>query len=39
LNMSAKDKQIIEEQFMTLYMRDDVLKSLLGPDPTSLSLF
>lgn len=38
-NMSAKDKQVIEEQFMTLYMRDDVLKQVLGADPSNLSLF
>jgi len=38
-HMSAKDKRVLEEQFMALYERDPVLKQVLGADPTALSLF
>ena len=38
-HMSAKDKRVLEEQFMTLYERDPVLKQVLGADPAALSLF
>ena len=37
--MSAADTQTIEEQVNALYERDPVLKSVLGADPKTLSLY
>lgn len=37
--MSEADKKALEEQFMTLYRQDPVLKQVLGKDPANLSLF
>ena len=37
--MSPEEKKQLEDQFITLYRQDPVLKQVLGSDPASLSLF
>ena len=37
--MSKEEKRALEQQFMTLYNQDPVLKQVLGSDPANLTLF
>lgn len=38
-SMSREEKRALEEQFMTLYQQDPMLKQVLGTDPKKLTLF
>lgn len=37
--MTADEKKLLDDQFMSLFRQDPVLKQVLGEDPSTLTLF